>query len=196
MPSEAFSFYFGSGINHLDMELTYVPLDEQGEDKKKSRHLFETAFLPEERPPFSRIRQWDHTDFKGIYRDGEFVGFRYALEKEDLTYLFFFAIEERFRNQGIGTQVLRDLVENSGGARIFLLADEPGEDYPDNAMRLRRLAFYERNGFKPNGMLVHEFGVRYWMLTKDGVTITAEEYLDMMVDLMGRKRVDRHYQIG
>ncbi|MGV3125767.1 GNAT family N-acetyltransferase [Streptococcus orisratti] len=84
----------------------------------------------------------------------ELVGFAYTIEKAELYYILMLAVDKKYRSQGIGRDILNDLSEQANG-REQLITIEPIEEGADNyQQRLRRLAFYERQGFKP---LMHTY---------------------------------------
>lgn len=68
------------------------------------------------------------------------------------------------RNGGLGTAILGLLVERYG--QIFGEAEAPGPDTPpeENDLRRRRIAFYERNGFRVLDYQCALFGVRFHCL--------------------------------
>ena len=174
------------------MLLDYVPIDQQGQDIQKTKVLFETAFPEEERPPFSMMLDWNHDTFYGVYRDGTFVALVDLICHQDLVYVFFLAIEEENRGQGIGSQILSDLKTKYSNRRLFLLAEETDPKYPDNETRKKRLGFYAKNGFFPTGDKVLEFGVVYELLTCGG-KVTKAEFVATMASLIGEANARRFY---
>ena len=174
------------------MLLDYVPIDQQGQDIQKTQALFESAFPEEERPPFSMMLDWNHDTFYGVYRDGLFVALVDLICHQDLVYVFFLAIEEENRGQGIGSQILSDLKKRYSNRRLFLLAEEVDSKYPDNENRKKRLGFYAKNGFFPTGDKVLEFGVMYELLTCGG-KVTKAEFVATMASLIGEENARRFY---
>lgn len=98
--------------------------------------LYIEAFPPEERRPLSRIIPKDPA-FR-FYAIGN-AGFITAWHFQTFTYIEHFAIYANQRGQGIGAQALASL---SGD---LILEVEPPETSEE---AMRRIAFYERNGFK------------------------------------------------
>ena len=174
------------------MSLRYVPIAEQGDDVQRTKYLFESAFPEEERPPFSMMLSWNHDTFFGVYGEEKYIGLVDLIVHQDLVYVFFLAIEEKCRGKGLGTRILSDLKLRYPNRRLFLLAEETGEEYPDNALRERRLRFYARNGFFPTGDVVTEFGVRYFLLCA-GDPVSKEEFVDVMRSLIGEENARRFY---
>lgn len=173
--------------------LRYVLVDDQGSDIALTRTLFESAFPEDERPSFDLMMAWDHSGFYGVYQGEEFVGLADVLEHKDIVYLFFLAVEEKKRNQGIGQQILTDLKQRYAGKRLFLLCEELGEQYPDLPLRKRRAGFYERNGFHDNGIRVREYGVIYQMMVYAG-PISVEDFVSVMASLIGEDAAKEFYK--
>ena len=174
------------------MSLTFVPIDEQGAEITKTEALFCSAFPEEERPPFEWMMRWKHDTFYAVYEENTFKGLVDLLLYGDLVYVFFLAISPEFQNQGIGSKVLAEILARYPKERVFLLADEAGEQYADNALRKRRLGFYGRNGFRDSGIKVVEFGVRYDMLIARG-EVSKEEFRLVMQDLIGVEMAQKYY---
>ena len=174
------------------MPLEYVPKNACSEDIEKIRFTYEDSFPPEERPPFDILIHIEKSTFYGVYDEGEYVGFYNLVEHEDLVYLFFLAMTPASRNKGYGTEVLSMLKKRYGGKRLFLCAEEIGEQYEDNAMRMRRQGFYQRNGFKTDGTLIIEFEVAYNIFTYQS-HVTKEDYRNLMIGLYGQEVFDSYY---
>lgn len=97
-----------------------------------------------------------------VTEDGGAVG--YALlwlpENREGALLEYFGVLRGLRNGGLGTRILALLVERYG--QIFGEAEKPNsEDPAENNLRRRRLAFYERNGFRVLDYECALFGVRF-----------------------------------
>lgn len=75
--------------------------------------------------------------------------------------LEYFGVLRGLRNGGLGTKILELLMERYG--QIFGEAEAPGGDASpeENDLRRRRIAFYERNGFRVLDYQCALFGVRF-----------------------------------
>ena len=74
--------------------------------------------------------------------------------------LEYFGVRPEYRNGGVGSQVLDLLAERYG--LLFGEAEAPCDEDPAvNELRRRRLAFYERNGFRVLDYECALFGVRF-----------------------------------
>ena len=174
------------------MELEYRLLSLTSSGLEEPKHLFETAFPPEERPPFDVTLGFERSLFYGVYRDGKFVALVDLVPYGDLLYIFFLAVQDERRNQGIGSTILHDVKKRYRGKRLFLLADDPEPNYPDYSLRMRRIAFYERNGFHLSGTHVKEMGVMYRILSA-GDPVSKKEFLETMRYLIGEERFRLYY---
>ena len=65
------------------------------------------------------------------------------------------------RNGGLGGEILRLLQEKFRDWEGILVESEAPEGGPEDALRRRRLGFYQRNGFRPLSYDCLLFGVHY-----------------------------------
>jgi RimJ/RimL family protein N-acetyltransferase len=104
-------------------------------------------------------------DYLAIYDGEELVGMSYVIYGERVAYVFFLAIAECARGRGYGTEALGALISAYGEGRRVVLAieemDERAENYPE---RVRRLNFYEKNGFSMSGYKLREVNMVYDLL--------------------------------
>ena len=144
-----------------------------GDDADLIRALNDEAFPPEEHIDIEYlfgglrgIRQ----DVLGIYADGEFAGFFSVLLLGRCAYIGYFAVRPKLRSRGIGSAALACLMETYRGFQIVVDFEAPDDSAPNNAMRLRRRAFYLRNGFYATGYF------QYYMDTEFEITCSQPEY--------------------
>lgn len=164
------------------MELQRITLPDDA-DMPMLIKLYVAAFPPEERRTpeelLQTIRTCKRMYFNKIKKQGETVGFSIYWQFGDFVYLEHFAILPEKRGLGIGQQVLDRLAESLGGVRV--LEVEPAID----ALTRRRVAFYERNGFRvvnrtygqpPYGAPGDEFPL-WIMCTADVDESTLQRYI-------------------
>ncbi|WP_165210781.1 GNAT family N-acetyltransferase [Streptococcus tangpeifui] len=112
--------------------------------------LYLTAFPPEERLDWDwLLKKADsgQADFVAYYDDSDFVGFTYSLMSDTVYYLLFLAVVEDKHSQGYGSAILAKVAQQAG-SRIRVLVIEPSDQAASNyGQRLRRLAFYQSNGY-------------------------------------------------
>ena len=150
-------------------DLTPIPVPNDGPIADKILEIYERSFPPEEQIPMPELRrsaERDEVDFlawidpslpAGEDGAGNVVALTFSFAFPDLFYLGFLAVDGRTRSERYG-----DVPQ--------LLEIEPVVREAGNyQQRVRRLAFYERNGFTVTNMLTHETGQTYRVLARDGV---------------------------
>lgn len=109
-------------------------------------HLWQSAFPIEERRDVDVQRyNVDRNDmFHCMLAEdkGQAVGFFTYWDFETYCYGEHFAIDDVFRNQGYGRDVLSALLRHIGKPLVIEV------ELPSNALSLRRIAFYQRNGLR------------------------------------------------
>ena len=106
----------------------------------------------------------------GLFQGGELLA--YALywrsAGEKYVMLDYFAVMPEIRSQGIGSALLRDMLERfckeGGGVFGEVEVPETGDEAVD-ALRRRRLGFYARAGMERRGYRTRVFGVPYLVLS-------------------------------
>ena len=99
-----------------------------------------------------------------------------------LLYLFYLAVDDAVRGRGLGTRLLAELQYRHPGCSI-VLDIEPVIAEADNAeQRRRRLAFYERAGFRDTGYAVLDSTGEYWTLVREapGTTFDPDDFRDAL----------------
>jgi len=120
-------------------------------ERNKIKSLYCTALPAEERMPFFWIyskRKRKNVSFFNIYDGDEWAGFVYFSHNKDLIYVWFFAIDENARSKGYGSAVLAEIKRLYPDFRIVLGVEMIDENAENNAQRIKRKRFYERNGFR------------------------------------------------
>ena len=128
------------------------------------------AFPPAELKPLWSILSMmkrGECDALGLFRGEELLGYALLRREGDFVLLDYLAACQGKRNQGTGSAILTGLKEryaDTAGLLVEAEAVEPEVSEEENALRRRRLAFYERNGFGDLGYEAYIFTVRYAML--------------------------------
>ncbi len=146
--------------------------------KLKIYRLYMSAFPKCERKPFSIIMKMQKsakTDVWYIEKDGKFVGMGTTINGKNLILLDYFAISEKSRGRGYGSDILKSL-RNLYPDKGFFLEIEKTYPYAENAAeRIRRKDFYLRAGMKELGTDAKLFGVDMELLGYD-CSLTFDEY--------------------
>lgn len=135
------------------------------------RSLYLSAFPPNERQPYPLLwlfSQQPAIRLTAYYDAGHFAGFSYVVETEAVTFVFLLAVAADQRSQGYGSQILAEIATTSPG-KVQLLCIEPMDPAADNYdQRLKRLAFYERNGYRRQYRYFYEQAETYEILATAG----------------------------
>lgn len=130
----------------------------------EAKRLYRSAFPKEEQVPFFVLRFL--TLIKGVdlicYRENDdFCGFTYTVTEGNVVFVLFFAVNEALRGQGYGSSILKFLRKKNPG-RTVILNVEPLDPEAENAEeRVRRVRFYEKNGFFDAGYDIDEIGGKF-----------------------------------
>lgn len=136
------------------------------------RELYESAFPKEEQLPWDdllRLTDAMPLDFTAYYDVDAFVGFTIVLPRNNYNWLWYFAVNERFRGKGYGQKIL---------ARIIVR-----QECDNLEQRLRRRDFYLRNGFRDTETEKTFEGITYTILMKGEGTFTSMDYDNIIAEL-------------
>lgn len=157
--------------------LTPVLLSSHPEYVGAARTLYEESFPESERVPFEAL-------IRSCTMDGRFYVFTEGKEVKAMAAmavgktimsLVYFAVVPEARNHGAGSELLRWVLSKRDGRRLFIDAEDPEPGAPADDIRVRRLGFYQRNGFTSCGFVSEWNGGRYQIWSAGGL-ITKEEH--------------------
>ncbi len=165
-------------------------------DKNFILDLYMRAFPEAERKPFSEIERkaaMGEMEILLIREEGRRAGMAITALQEDLVLLDYFAISDLFRGRGIGSDALQLLMALYSDSQFFLEIEKPDEMAENQQERLRRKAFYLRNGMLETGILIELFGIEMELLaTKPGLTYErCEKMYRSLMGPMYQKKVRR-----
>lgn len=131
--------------------------------KADIKRIYEEAFPTNEKFPFYILRICSselniHLD--GIQVDDMLIGMQFIVEYDDVTYLMYFAIDEKYRNLGYGSKTLKNLIIRN--ENVLLCIEKPCGIHD---IKSKRKDFYLRNGFHETGVFIIDAGVEYEILT-------------------------------
>ena len=169
-----------------NVELTPVDLKENGALAPKIKHLYRTAFPPEERLPWWILRLNAARRDIGLtaWMEGDrFCGFTASATVGTMHFLLFFAVDTPRQGMGYGSAILSKLRETYRNVVLNVeLLEESAPNYPQ---RLRRFAFYQKNGFFDTLYDVWEIGGRFRVLSTQP-----------QLDVAGYKKLFRRLSLG
>ncbi len=157
--------------------------------KKEIKKLYREAFPADERAPlFLLFKRADNgrDKFSAILDDNDdFTGLIYTISTDKLIYVFFLAITEKKRGKGYGTEILKRLSEENSEKTVILMVEDPEiKNAPNIKERIKRLEFYEKNGFSRLGIKINEAGVDYELLGTEN-NVKQSDFLMLMKDWVG-----------
>lgn len=127
------------------------------------RKLYLTAF-----PKNERFSIWQlvlmslhrQVHFEAFYDKHDFIGLVFLAESSEAVYLMFLATVSKKRNQGYGSKILTQLKKRFASKNIVIDIEPVDEKAGNYGQRLKRLSFYEKNGFRQTSdYLVDDGGV-------------------------------------
>lgn len=169
------------------MMITFRPLNKHDFNYSKVIDLLFEAF-----PQVQRLPKWlvkyrmrnGKNGFDVIYDNNKWVGFLYTKEYKQIISVKFFAIAELLRSSGYGSKVMDSMNEKYSDKRIVLTIEELDEKKENYQQRVKRKAFYEKNGFSSTGFIIREPAERQEVLIRGG-TISQEEIEAMYKHFLG-----------
>ncbi len=144
------------------------------EDVPYIKKLYEDSFPASEKKPLEWMMDSEERMLV-VMADQKVCGLLFTLEDETGILIDYFAIDGRFRQNGVGSRVLGLYLEQAGKP-VILEIEDPGSasNEQERKLRLRRKDFYLRGGLKLQDYRVDLFGVRMEMLaTIDQFTYNA-----------------------
>lgn len=143
--------------------------------------LYQKAFPQEERKPFSLIERkaaMGSMEILVLKEGGKRCGLAITAMEQDIVLLDYFAVVKERRGQGLGTDAFFLLKELYRDKQFFLEIEELDETQPNFPERVRRKAFYLRNGMLETGIHIELFHVKMELLaSKPGLCYEQCEVL-------------------
>lgn len=147
--------------------------------KSKIQSIYEKSFPQSERFDFGILKKCDresNVHLSCILQDDEPVGMQFTVDlPNDITYLMYFAIDEKYRNQNIGSKALQRLITSKN--KVMLIIERPADELTE-----RRKNFYIKNGVYSTDIFFEDTGVQYEVMTSD------KNYKPTEQDLLDRYR--------
>lgn len=164
--------------------LQVIRLDEEQIRQIYNQHI-SRDFPPSERRSLKNLLlllERGEYECLGAFDESRLMGYAFFVRHEKDLLLDYFAVTDGQRGRGIGSQFLQLIGEYFADADSLIAEiDDPdaGVTEQERAHRLRRKAFYARNGFRDTGARVRTFGVPYQLIECGKNTHSAEETCDL-----------------
>ncbi len=133
------------------MNLTEKNLSKKLSNYKEICQFMQRVFPKEELIPMWLIRiitLKKNYDFKVYYDNSLFVGILFTIDTKDTLFVFYIAVNDAIHSKGYGSKLLQVLFNKYPNKSVTLFIETMNDKNAANyEQRLKRLAFYERNGF-------------------------------------------------
>ncbi len=132
-------------------DLTEKRVTRQLSDYSEIKAFMKRVFPKEELMPIWFINLLTikkNYEFKAYY-DGEvFIGVLFTIEFKDTLFVFYLAVNDMLHSQGYGSKLVQILYEKYPEKSVTLFIETMDDTMAENyEQRVKRLAFYQRNGF-------------------------------------------------
>ena len=118
-------------------------------------------------------------NYRAFYDSERFCGLLYTAETDKMVFVLFLAVNDKLRSRGYGSAILEWLKEQAAGKTVCLNIEDPYTEAENREQRLKRLAFYVRNGFHETGW-EHEDKKEGYLILSSKEPFLQEEYLETM----------------
>lgn len=161
---------------------------------------FKEAFAKNERKPFKDILNLiDENKYEvwGIFSEDKMLGYASLWKGHNipLTLLDYLGVSANLRNGGIGSDILKHL--ESLNIPIVTESELPvaSDSDSENNIRIRRIDFYKRNGFRPAYEMA-TCGMRWQALLINADEFPIESIMKWHKELYGKQRTDIKIPLG
>lgn len=170
--------------------LHFHTFNNEPEDIKNMKALYFEAFPEDERAPFEilldRANQGKGKFTLFFNEDQNFLGMVYLVYGTYFNFIFYLAVVSKYRSLGYGTEILnimKDLNEDKALALNIEPVDKNASNYLE---RVRREAFYLRNGFADLGYQTKDGGLYFEMFSYNGY-VKKEDYIESLRNFFGNE---------
>ncbi len=163
-----------------------VEITRENVEREELRRLYETAFPKEEQIPYEDLKRLMTVmplDFKAWYEDDTFIGFTMVYRRPERSWFWYFAVQDELRGRGYGEQILQQIKEMYSHQSLILDIESPTQDSPNKEQRIKRHAFYLRNGFKDTYAYRTFRGITFTILQTGDAPFTVDDYNAIISEL-------------
>ncbi len=137
------------------MILTEKPVKKSNSDYPEIERLMKLAFPKEELFPLCLLRLFScekKCNFTAFYHEVKFVGLMYTVESKETLFVVYLAVNDSIQSQGYGSEILENLKQKHSDKSVTLFIETMDSTADNYKQRVKRLAFYEKNGFTHLGI--------------------------------------------
>lgn len=139
--------------------------------KEEIKNIYVASFSKEDRMPFKMMLMMSYlwnTEFLSFYDGDILCGFVYMATIREVTFVMFFAVDEKLRSKGYGSMILNEVQAIHPKNKIIVSIEPCDKDTEDIEQRLRRKKFYANNGYTETGCYIKLGGKKQELLIKNG----------------------------
>ena len=107
-------------------------------------------------------------DFILYFDEDLLAGFAYMIKNNRYAAILYLDVNSAVRGRGYGGQILGLIKEASASKEVILNIESLDEHAPNAEQRVKRLAFYEKNGFTLCLYLIRKLGVDFAVMNQTG----------------------------
>ena len=104
-------------------------------------------------------------DYTAYYDGCLFCGITYTVVTRMDVFVLYLAVDDAVRSKGYGSEILSLLKEKYPDKQISLNVEPPDKEADNIEQRIKRIAFYERNGFLLTGYRAKDFSHEYLIMS-------------------------------
>ena len=166
-----------------DNKMNAYIIEEEGEDFDAVMEIYDRLFPATEKIPHEvllQIAKNEKGELKVYKENGALCGFTFIAKDEFFSYLMFFAVNDSLHSKGYGSKIVQQFKEMNLDRPIIFAIEDPDEEGAENlTQRIRRRAFYMKNGFEFTGtkMASSEAKLLLFGTTKDVKSVYAKSIL-------------------
>ena len=152
--------------------------------------MYYESFDKDERFPFWLLKKCSkekNVKFNVIYSKDKVIGFQYITEYDNIDYLMYFAIEKRQRNNGYGSEILKEL--NRSYKNVLLCIEKTSEQVSN--IKHKRKQFYLKNEFVGTNKYIVDNNVEYELLCNNSNLDITKEILEKRYIMMTSSKILR-----
>lgn len=154
------------------MSIKFKKINEGFKDLEAAQDIYIEAFPELNEIPFSVFFEFEKNGdgfIQAAYDKGKLIGYIAYLKCVKIILIENFAVLKEVRGKGYGSKILTSFMDiyrkKNPNVEFFLDVEEPVEDAPNLEQRKKRIAFYERLGFKMTHIKDSFMGIVYITMT-------------------------------
>ena len=160
--------------------LKAVRVTKDNRDLEAIKALYESAFPENERKDFRFFLTNSEEvgaalEMLAVYDEALLVGFVIMLNSGDISHILYFAVNEKLRGKGYGSQILQTIHNSKPGQRFIADVEKPEHTCGNHEQREKRIRFYDRNGYKMTDVEYRWQDEDYLILSYNGA-VSKEEH--------------------